>query len=345
MEIKKTRNKRRLLLLILALAFTSALFTTSTYAWFTANQNVNIQQLRVNIQAQNGLQISADGTNWKSVVTTQDFQDVREEDGSYEGAHNQFPSALQPVSTIGELNDDNEMKMFYGTVVSDSTTGINYLTSTLQEDTSTDEGKYIAFDMFLKVDAGRTVWLTTDSGAKAYGSTDKGVKNAARMGFVVMGSADAGASLETVQNIGKNTGDVPVSKIWELNDNAHKLSAVGHARDVYGITITEGLDNDPVPYTGFKDEFSFDPEDPTTGVRLNTTSGIAYATTYEDYFEVVTPDYSTEEDFDEPVEFLTLETGITKIRVYMWIEGQDVDCENSASGEDITFDLYITTEN
>ena len=35
----------------------------------------------------------------------------------------------------------------------------------------------------------------------------------------------------------------------------------------------------------------------------------------------------------------SLQEGITKIRVYMWIEGQDVDCENNASGSDITFKL------
>lgn len=28
----------------------------------------------------------------------------------------------------------------------------------------------------------------------------------------------------------------------------------------------------------------------------------------------------------------------------MWVEGQDVDCENSASGGNITFDLKISTE-
>ena len=26
----------------------------------------------------------------------------------------------------------------------------------------------------------------------------------------------------------------------------------------------------------------------------------------------------------------------------MWVEGQDVDCENGASGTDITFDLQFT---
>ena len=43
---------------------------------------------------------------------------------------------------------------------------------------------------------------------------------------------------------------------------------------------------------------------------------------------------------DEP--FITLAEGITKIRVYMWVEGQDVDCENNASGTDIGFNLQFT---
>ena len=29
----------------------------------------------------------------------------------------------------------------------------------------------------------------------------------------------------------------------------------------------------------------------------------------------------------------------------MWVEGQDVDCENNASGGNIDFNLQITTEN
>lgn len=37
--------------------------------------------------------------------------------------------------------------------------------------------------------------------------------------------------------------------------------------------------------------------------------------------------------------------GEGKIRVYMWVEGQDVDCENSASGATINFDLQFTTNN
>ena len=39
-----------------------------------------------------------------------------------------------------------------------------------------------------------------------------------------------------------------------------------------------------------------------------------------------------------------LPEGVTKIRFYMWIEGQDVDCENGASGGGISFNLGFTTQ-
>ena len=39
-----------------------------------------------------------------------------------------------------------------------------------------------------------------------------------------------------------------------------------------------------------------------------------------------------------------LQHGITKFRAYMWVEGQDVDCENSASGTYLRYDLKFSLE-
>ena len=50
---------------------------------------------------------------------------------------------------------------------------------------------------------------------------------------------------------------------------------------------------------------------------------------------------------EKPAEqkIFALTAGITKVRVYMWIEGQDVDCENTASGTDISYNLQFTIDN
>ena len=69
------RNKRKnntrysLLLLLLLLVF----LIVSTYAWFTANQTVTISTLDVNVQTSNGLQISADAINWKTILQKEDI--------------------------------------------------------------------------------------------------------------------------------------------------------------------------------------------------------------------------------------------------------------------------------
>ena len=40
---------------------------------------------------------------------------------------------------------------------------------------------------------------------------------------------------------------------------------------------------------------------------------------------------------------LHLEKGVTKVRIYMWVEGQDVDCEDYASGGDLTYNLQFSS--
>ena len=54
-----------------------------------------------------------------------------------------------------------------------------------------------------------------------------------------------------------------------------------------------------------------------------------------------TPASGISEDAYEEV--LQLQAGITKVRVYMWVEGQDVDCENNASGGDLLYNLQFSS--
>jgi len=38
---------------------------------------------------------------------------------------------------------------------------------------------------------------------------------------------------------------------------------------------------------------------------------------------------------------IILKAGVTKVRIYMWLEGQDYDCGDTASGMDVTWDLVF----
>ncbi len=329
---KKNRSFRRLFLLIFTLIFTGVLATWTTYAWFTANQTVRLDTITVNVEAQNGIQISADGTNWRAVVTAADLQAASTT--TYMSARNQIPTSMEPVSTVGNINANGEMEMFYGTV--GTNVGGDYiLTATEETDTNGTTGRYVAFDLFFRVDADTIVYLTPNSGVTTTDIVDTGIKNGSRIGFVVLGNTPVGSSLPTIQ--GLNGGVTSPKYIWEPNYDVHTAAGVAHALNTYGHTTTQ-TGGTIVPYTGVKAEITT-----ANNVLVQQPSPTASATTYSTYFDVVTPTHSSIEGFATPFQLFTFTRGITKVRIYMWIEGQDVDTENDASGGTISFDLQITT--
>lgn len=325
---KEQAKKRRLLLSLLLLVGTGIFLGTSTYAWFTANQTVAVNPIDVNVAAQSGLQISADGQNWKSILTT---TDITSASGTYAAAKNQLPTQLAPVSSAGIMNADGTMEMFLGEVNSDEDSGNFVLAATKETDANGTTGNYVVYDMFLRTETAGPVYLTTSSGIE-FDTTDNGIKNATRVAFAVLGNTTSDDTIGNIQGLNAGTS-APVT-IWEPNMDAHTSYGVANARDTYGIDdLTAGTGNEAVPYDGIKLGFDAD-----QGITL----GNANATEAGTYFQTVTPQIQTEVDFKEYKQLVNLSAGVTKIRVYFWIEGQDVDCENNASGGNITFNLQIS---
>lgn len=320
-ERRKNNLRYSLLLLLLLLVF----LMVSTYAWFTANQTVTISTLDVNVQTSNGLQISADAINWKTILQKADITGAS---ATYTSSVNQVPDEMQPVSSAGIVDTDTGyMDMYFGTVDAlDDGTGYS-LASDKEVDTRGAEGRYIAFDIFLRVDQTTSVYLTTASNIiTKEGAADKGLQNAARVAFIDEGNiADVGDSTGAQALKGGTT-----SIIWEPNYDVHTAAGVANAKEIYGLdTTTTGATQ--LSYQGIKAEFA-----DTEGVTLKNTN------TFSQYFQTVTPTISTVKDFDTQQTLLNLKAGITKVRIYMWVEGQDVDCENNASGTDISFNVQIT---
>jgi hypothetical protein len=50
-------------------------------------------------------------------------------------------------------------------------------------------------------------------------------------------------------------------------------------------------------------------------------------------------------DSDTYTKYFSLDAGITKFRVYIWVEGQDVDCENDASGSKVSYNIQLSMDN
>lgn len=356
---KKRRNKRVLLLLFM-LFTTGIILSTTTYAWFTSNKTVSVSDVQVNVASKNGIQISADGTNWKSIVQLADLNGAR---ATYAGAVNQIPDTtetIEPVSSALNVDSNGQMEMYYGVVESsevkagcstgdgayndkttcegqggvwtDGTEGEYIITATKETDTHGTTGKYVAFDLFFRVDSDTQVYLTADGSGVAATGKDTGIKNASRIAFVELGNTASGSQLSTIQAL--NAGAASTVYLWEPNYDIHTASGVANAKDVYGITTTE-TNGTLVPYSGVKKEI---------GKADNILLGKATEADYSDSFKNIVPTYSTENAWTGTKAIFTLSAGITKMRIYMWVEGQDVDCENTASGGNIIYSLQITTE-
>lgn len=334
---RKTANVKSSILILLLIAI---LLIASTYAWFTANKTVTISTLDVHVESANGLQISADGSSWKAVLENEDIMPGGTIDTKYATHINQIPTELKPVSTIGEVNN-GLMKMFLGTVEGDadtesSTYGQDVLkTEALTEGSSEDTDYFVAFDVFLKVDKDTDIVLTKNSDVTATPDNkgdvdDRGLKNAARVGFIVAADSDvkaAGAALSEIQAVKPTT-----SYIWEPNNNIHTAAAVSHGISNYGFS-TSTLTTSTVlsSYKGVKAEVE--------KVLLNADNTAV--------FGEVTPIYKTPEGNKangEDIQVFSLKQGITKARIYLWVEGQDVDCENTASGANISFDIQFAVK-
>ncbi len=329
-EKNKKDKKRRLLLLLLLLVLTFCGLGTATYAWFTSNRSVSVDPIDVNVTTVNGLQISADGQTWKAKVTKDDLTGAI---NTYTTAQNQFPDTVSAVSTDGTVAN-GRMNMFFGSVDADQVTGDYMLTATKQSeincngDTECAGHHFIAFDVFLKVDAETDIVLTSNSSVVQKTPTDRdtGIKNAARVGFINEGHAATGASVATIQAL--QAGTTANRLIWEPNMDTHTKAGIDNALLNYGISITNEAGEPRITYKGVKQAI-------TTPIKLTETMQSGNSA----YFGTVTPNIATIYGFTDDQTFMTLEAGVTKVRVYMWVEGQDVDAENNATGSHMAFNV------
>lgn len=334
----KKRKKSKLLLLFLTMTFTIAMLGTTTYAWFTANRTVTVEQMQVNVAASGGIQISENAITWRSMV---DKALLSGANTTYTAAKNQIPSALVPVSTA-LTTSDGELNMYYGKV---EASGLNYyLTSEedVAETHTTTSGKYIAFDLFIRYEstglptANEPIYLTLGSGVKVAGSeTDTGIKNAVRVAFLKLGSAKIsdGPTASALQAL-NTAGEV---RMWEPNFNTHTAAARQHATNTYGATIPADGHANSIAYDGLNGTI---PEAAVLVGAANTAHPV-----HGNKFLAVTPTFTTASGFTvTPVAFTLNPATITKMRIYVWVEGQDYDCENAASGANITIDLGFTLD-
>lgn len=345
---KKRKKNRRILLLLLLLFATGTMLGTSTYAWFTANKQVSISSVKVNVAAQGGIQISADGTSWKAILQNTDITGAHA--GKYTTSVNQIPSTMEPVSTNGVPDANGHLPMWYG-IIASNTAGDYILTTSAAQETDTEGivGKYVAFDVFFKYDGAiaKDVYITTGSGVSADGN-DTGIKNASRFAFVNLGHTTTTAALGDIQALNSGTGSTV--DIWEPNYNSHSATGALAGNETYGLgTIKTDGTQPQIPYSAIKAAITSTDGTGGTGIKVGEANAVNYSAKFDDMTAKITK--STKDTFattgfndvaGDYMPIFSLTPGITKYRIYMWVEGQDIDCENNASGGNIAYDLQFS---
>ena len=368
MKEKSRKNKRKsemnamFFIILLALV----MFIISTYAWFSTQKNVSITNLTGTVEVAEGLEISLDADKWSNglVLGTEDGQ-LSIIDDAYSGNHNLSPSEMLPVSTLGLVSgSQTDLKMLRGKIEnSKELSEIKSMVETDDTPSSSTYPGYFAFDIFLKnnskTDNDDELQLNYDSLLEIL-EADKsatGLQNTARVAFALYnGTADVMAEQAEIlkQTAGIGVGSSPVSiknvAIWEPNSNDHVSYIVQNNNKITWSSAdaakyatkqlgngSKGFDvNTQMPTYGLKDSSigsSISDIYKWDGSESNIQKQNTLQTTKK-----AESDYTIKEGVqnlisttDGTSKFTIPANKICRVRIYLWLEGQDVDCINYAS--------------
>ncbi len=321
MENKKKRRR----LFFFPLCFSFILLITTTYAWFSANRVVSINALDVHIQADGGIEVSTDAVNWKQVITVDDIKNANK---NYPSSVNQIPYRIYPVSTGGDITN-GFLNMYKGEATNTASTDFILVANKSEETESFGEesnGTFIAFDLFFKIQSPKELYLSSSSKVSYIGDKEAGIENATRVAILNEGEASDATSAKNLKNAKE-------AVIWEPNYDTHTEYGVSNALKTYGI-VTSQTGGSLIPYDGVTSDIT---------TNDNVLIQNANSNNYPNLFKKANITVNTPKNNTTNNKLLTLNPTITKLRIYMWVEGQDVDCENNASYGDISFNLEFTT--
>ncbi len=332
--------KNKKIILPIAILLITSLFIGVSYAWFFNVPETNVDSMEVSAATVMGLEISSNGETWKESITKNDLLTA-----SYIGNRNLIPSQIIPSSSPKTVTN-GLLDIWDGLVFVPENS--YYLDSTKATDPSASAtidaaattGSYFAFDIFLKTSQTQDVYLTNLSGVFAEG-VDKGLKNSARIAILNQGTAATAAEAQLLN--GATNDDV---WLWEPNVNEHTNLGQINANTTYlartggnvgSTTIIPSYDAvyadiDLIDMMSLGETSLSMP----TKLKLMRPGDIDLQTKTE-------VDGKSEIASGSPI-ITTIGEGITKLRVYLWIEGQDVDCENGSSGTNINFNLQLSGE-
>lgn len=301
--MKKTFKKRAFISAIAMLIVSAIVLTSATYAWFTMAKKVEVESMELNVTSPEGIQISANTSAFTTKLTADEITgDTTTRYSAYEGNTNNIPGTIKPASTIFGRTD-GKINWYEITPNDDGKR------MTISQITNEKGSGLVAFDLFIKVKEAQTVKFGSTTVTCADNAE---VLTAMRVAVVTYGTVSEKAEAAEIQ--GKTV----------TGYTNYEIDATNHTQAV-------------------KEKVAAGATIPTsTGVRATSGSTWVYAdnnfnniitnTIYTgNVSSVTTADAAT----------FSVAEGISRVRVYMWMEGNDVDCANDVAGSTINFNLVL----
>ena len=364
---KKNQRKSELNAMFFIILIAAVMFIISTYAWFSTQKNVSITNLRGTVEVAEGLEISLDAEKWYNGITLgEEDGQLSITKNAYQGHHNISPSEMLPVSTLGLVGStDTDLKMLRGNVTnSKELSKIVETKENIEVATDSQFPGYFAFDIFLKNNSKQSsgddiLQLNYDSSLEIMDAskTATGLQNTARIAFCkYAGTSEVDASQADILKetagvgVGAPTAYISDVAIWEPNADDHVDYIVKNNNKITwsasdaSAYATKTLDDGTKGFDTTTKMPTYALKTSAVGQTINdiymwngTEANLARQYTLQTT-KTSTTDYTIKEGVQNLVKatdgttaFGIAPNKITRIRVYLWLEGQDVDCINYAS--------------
>lgn len=364
---KRTENSKKRSKVIFIIIIIAALISiTGTYAWFSSQRDVEIVGFKINVEIAENLEISLDGETWVHSINIENmrqfygtYRDTDTNTITYQAAkdshRNYVPTELLPVSSVGTIENGNlvfvsgETKDNYLSKIEKcSEEDIVVGAAILSKEAKNSKHPYLVFDMYLRNlsrlnEEGQRDLLQLNTGSEATAAKmNTGLENSVRVALVQYDATEeflaTGAEARAIAPNGNET-----VAIWEPNYRLHseyivrndsRVTALVEQIDTYAIRdkvngavpteIQDITDNtDPALYNVYTNKVA--QEEDVANQKLGTT------------------EVTTLKQIDGTTNMSLAPNTITKVRCYIWLEGQDLDCTNLAStGEELRVTLRLT---
>lgn len=274
-----------------------------------------IQIKNLTVKSENEISVSA---NTQYFTNALKYSDINGQSDTiyraYKGNINNFPKALSPVSS--NLFVSKSLPDFYSVSLDNADSKYVYLSSTKIPSDINDD--YVAFDIFVKSDKEQKVYWGNDE-TVSFGN-NKDFLTYTRVAVINCGIVAEGASYDNILRTVPENATTNSVVMYEPSTNHTDSSGYSGKTVVPDIYISSEFSNLKVPVQKGNNILQY---------AQHTSASLATRVTDQNM---------------NTNAFFNAQTGINRIRVYVWLESNDVDCENAIALNMLDINLNFTTK-